>query len=68
MTDFHRQAFKKQIEAKPTHYSSISLIEKCSTRYDNHDLWCFCLEYNLAMLYFCSSFSAYNIHDDKMPQ
>ena len=35
MTDFHRQAFKKQIEAKPTHYSSIPLIEKCSTRYDS---------------------------------
>ena len=33
-----------------------------------HDLWCFCLKYNLVMLYFCSSFSAYNIHDDKMPQ
>ena len=35
MTEFHRQAFKKQIEAKPTHYSSIPLIEKCSTRYDS---------------------------------
>ena len=46
-----------------TFFQTDFLTEKCSTRYER--TW---LSQTLMMLYFCSSFSAYNIHDDKMPQ